>query len=95
MIYLMGISLSYCAQPLQRLLLDRDFDNYIVSKKFKDFVPGDVLPGILDWLGLPPTGILMGPESYGNMIIENMFTNVPFPIEDMGTDNVIEDNIVQ
>jgi hypothetical protein len=70
-------------------------ENYIADNKFEDFVPGDVLPGLLDFFGLPPTGIFLDFESSENYVIENKFKNVPNPIEDLGVDNVIEDNVIK
>ena len=68
-------------------------DNYISDNKFEDFVPGDVLPDLLDWLGLPLTGIFLDFDSSENHVLENLFKNVPNPIQDLGTDNVIEGNV--
>ena len=70
-------------------------NNLFIDNEFKNFVPGDVLPGLLDWLGLPPTGILLSPDSFDNYVIRNSFKNVPVPIEDLGIDNVIEDNVIE
>ena len=70
-------------------------DNYIADNKFEDFVAGDVLPDILDFYGLPPTGIFLDLDTSENHVFENLFKNVPNPIEDLGTDNVIEDNVVK
>lgn len=83
------------SQGIGILTFGNVYDNYIADNKFEDFVAGDVLPWPLDFFGLPPTGIFLETESSENYVIENMFKSVPHPIEDQGTDNVIEDNVVK
>ena len=69
-------------------------DSYIADNKFEDFVPGDVMSDLLDYLSLPRIEIFLDFDSSENHVFEDLFKNVPNPIEDLGTDNVFEGNVV-